>query len=260
MAEKKGIERLFRDQARGGIDVIPGGEDRFHVVTPLAFDDGDLLPIVLKKGPEGSWCLSDEGHSLMRLSYEIDESDLRKPPRKEILDQTLTAFRIENRGGELVRALNGAGYGHALYGFVQALLKIDDIRLLSRDRVRSAFWQDFERFVVTRVPDERRTAKWHDPRRDPDRRYEVDYRINGRPQPIYMFALPTELKVHVATITILQLERWGLKGDYVGIFENQDKIPHKTLARFTDLQPTVFSNVAAAEDRFAAKFPDVVNA
>ena len=77
------------------------GMDRFRVFTPFLFEDGDHLAIVLKKdGPK--WVLSDEAHTYMHLTYDIDEKDLHRGNRQKIISNALSTFRIEDRDGELV--------------------------------------------------------------------------------------------------------------------------------------------------------------
>jgi len=60
------------------------GENRFRVFTPFMFEDGDHLAIVLKREQE-HWMLSDEGHTYMHLTYDLDEKDLRTGTRQRSL-------------------------------------------------------------------------------------------------------------------------------------------------------------------------------
>ena len=107
------------------------GADRFLVSTPFRFQDGDQLVIVLKK--EGThWVFTDEAHTYMHLTYDIDEEDLRRSPRQKIIADSLSRFQIEDRNGELVLDIPENRYGDALYSFVQALLKISAVYYLSR--------------------------------------------------------------------------------------------------------------------------------
>ena len=45
----------------------------FRVFTPFMFEDGDQLVIVLKKVGESGGYSTDEAHTYMHLTYEIDE-------------------------------------------------------------------------------------------------------------------------------------------------------------------------------------------
>jgi len=37
------------------VEIHEIGPDRYGIVTPMAFDDGDLLPLVLRKDEQGWW-------------------------------------------------------------------------------------------------------------------------------------------------------------------------------------------------------------
>ena len=71
------IERDFRDKVSAQIRLAAEGLDRFRVFTPSLFDDGDHLAVVLRRESTG-WVLSDEAHTYMHLTYDIDEKDLER--------------------------------------------------------------------------------------------------------------------------------------------------------------------------------------
>lgn len=145
------IERDFRAKVCEEVRLASEGMDRYRVVTPFVLDDGDHLPIVLKRDG-GSWVLSDEGHTYMHLTYDIDEKDLQKGTRASIINNALSAFSVTDRAGELVLAVCGDRYGDALYSFVQAVLRIADVTFLSRERVRSTFLDDFRELLTRQGP------------------------------------------------------------------------------------------------------------
>jgi hypothetical protein len=168
------------------------------------------------------------------------------------------ASRLRNRQGELVLQIEDERYGDSLYSFIQALIKIDDIRYLSRERARSTFVEDFKRFVDRVIPASRRTYKWRHLVKDPKGNYEADYFINGTATPLVVFALDTDVKVRDATIALGAYERWGLKLNSLGVFEDQESINRKVLARFLDICGKSFSDLSATEERFEKTFPEYI--
>ena len=52
-----------------------------------------------------------------------------------------------------------------------------------------------------------------------------------------------------ATIGLHQYERWNVPNTGVGVFENQEEINRKSLARFSDVCDKQFSNLATNKER-----------
>ena len=67
--------------------IVPDGTDRYLILVPVTFSDGDHPVIVLKK-QKGEWVLSDEAHTFMRMSDD---------------DMPATPAHVELRNGELVK-------------------------------------------------------------------------------------------------------------------------------------------------------------
>lgn len=116
------IEQELQKKVSPKIGLLAEGADRFRVLTPFVLDDGDHLAIVLKK--EGTrWVLSDEAHTYMHLSDDIEEKDLQRGIREKVISNALSAFGIEDREGELVLEVPEGRYGDTLCSFVQGLLE-----------------------------------------------------------------------------------------------------------------------------------------
>jgi len=251
------IERDFKAKVSDRIRLMSEGLDRYQVFTPFLFDDGDHLVIVLKR-QNSHWVLSDEGHTYMHLTYKMDEKDLQRGTRQKIITNALSMFDVSDRGGELALDIKDDRYGDALYSFVQALLKISDVTYLSRERVKSTFMEDFRAFMESHVPEHRRTFDWHDPNRDPEGKYIVDCRINGMLRPVFVQALLNDDKVRDSTIALLQFERWGLPFHSIAIFEDQEEINRKVLARFSDVCEKQFSSLSSNKDRISRYIEEIL--
>ena len=158
------IEQDFQKKVCEQIRLLPEGLMRYVVDHPFVFDDGDHYVVVLRASGE-DWELSDEGHTIMHLSYQ--GFDLNRGGYREIIDNTVSAFGITNHEGELVLSIPEMRFGDGLFTFIQALVKISDIKYLERERVRSLFMDEFRGFLSERIPESRRKFEYNDPRRDP---------------------------------------------------------------------------------------------
>ena len=238
----------FKRKVCDHIDLEPEGVDRLLVKSPFTFDDGDHLKIVLRKDTEGGWMLTDEGHTFMHLSYE--DIDLDTKTRQQIVDRSLVSYRIVNRDGELLLKIKDDMFGESLYSYIQGLLHISDVTYLKKERVRSAFMEEFHSFIGAQVPEARLKFEYSDPAHDPNGLYPVDCVIEARPRRIFLFAILNDDKCRDATIAILQYEKFGVNFTAAAVFENQEEINRKVLARFSDVCEKQFSSLQSAKERF----------
>ena len=132
------VTQKFRNGVSECVRLSAEGHDRFRVFTPFMFDDGDHLVIVLKR-ERGGWVLSDEAHTYMHLADELDDGDRQGGMCDRIIVKALATFRIEDRGGELVRPITGEGYADALFAFAQGLLTIAAAAYAARERAQLVF-------------------------------------------------------------------------------------------------------------------------
>jgi hypothetical protein len=185
----------------------------------------------------------------MHLSYRMDERDWQQGTRKAIIDAALSMYDVRNEGGQLVRRIEDRAFGEALFDYVQAISRIADVRLLSRERVRSTFRDDVHAIIGSLVPRERRAFDWSHPRRDPDGTYPVDVYVNGMEHPLFIYALSTTAQVRKATISLLKFGEWEVAHRGVGIFEDAQKVGRREARQFRDAADTVFSDFQADRGR-----------
>lgn len=135
------ITQEFRNGVSECVRLSAEGPDRFEVLTPFMFDDGDHLVIVLKR-ERGGWMLSDEAHTYMHLADELDDGASQSDSCLRVIANALAMFRIEDRNGELVRPITGEGYADALFAFAQGLLTIAAAAYAARERAQLVFAPD----------------------------------------------------------------------------------------------------------------------
>ena len=243
------IEQDFQKKVCDEIRLLPEGLSRYIVTHPFTFDDGDHYIVVLKS-VGGEWQLTDEGHTIMHLSYE--DMYLSRGGYREIINNTVSAFELVNREGELTLPIPEARFGDALFSFIQALVKISDVKYLERERVRSLFMEEFKGFLTELIPEACRKFDYYHPQRDPRRVYPIDCRAETRNRPLFIFGITSDSKCQAATNIIYWWERQGEHFDIMAIHENSEEINNRILARFMDVCGKQFSNLPTNRDRIKA--------
>lgn len=76
------------------------------------------------------------------------------------------------------------------------------------------------------------------------------------PKPVYVHALIGDDRTRDATISLLQFEKRGLSFRSLAIFEDQEQINRKVLARFSDVCEKQFSSLGANKDRIKRYIED----
>ena len=220
--------------------------DRYVVSTPFAHDDGDRLEIVLRRDGD-QWSLADEGCTLLRLAFDIDEAVVHKEARRKIVASTLGLFGVEDRDGQLVLPVPDDRFGDALFTFVQAILRVGHV--LSREQVQSAFRKDLRVFLADSVAGDRLTFDWRDAERDPEGIYSADCRVEYARTPLFVFGPATDGRTGDAAVTLLRYEKWGRPFRSLVIFEDLTQIGRRVLARLTNVCDRQYSSLGGNRER-----------
>ena len=184
----------------------------------------------------------------MHLSYEIDINTLEKGTRAKILSNVLSQFSVIIENGSLVIPLKDS-WGDSLFSYIQSLVRISDINYLTKKLVHSTFIQDFKDFIEEKVDKKRFVFDYFHVEYDPKGKYPIDCKINGIAKPLFLFAINNDNKCRDVTINILQYEKWNISFQTLAIFEDQETISRKTLARFSDVSGKQFSSLVDNKSR-----------
>lgn len=101
----------------------------FMIHTGFTYPDGDELYIILSED-EGGWRFSDEGHTMMWLSYEdFNLTD----SRRSMLDRTLKGNGVSMDRGELYIGFDADTVCDALRSMIQAEIQVADLLYLDKE-------------------------------------------------------------------------------------------------------------------------------
>lgn len=242
----KPTDEIIRDFRRKVCDEIAieqeGLADRYVVYTPFLFDDGDHFVVVLKRSGDG-WIITDEGHTFMHLEYS--SVDLTVPTRLRIIEDSLAIHGVAEKDGELIADVPDGKFGDALFSFLQALSQVANVTKITREFVQSTFLFEFESLIRDTVPSTRLRESWRAPF-DAEGRYEVDFMIESRARPWLIFGINSETKCNDATIACYALER-HMEFESLAIFENQEKITRRAVAKLSDVIGKQFASLGDRE-------------
>lgn len=241
------VAKQFKRTVCSDIQLEQEGVDRYIVHTPFAFEDGDHLHIFLKKDDEGRWVLTDEGMTYMVLSYENINLDTKT--RRSIIEKAKNRYGIEDHEGEFVIVIENERYGDALFSFIQGIIHISDVNYLKTERVRSAFLDEFKELIGSIAPYERVHLDYHDPDLDPKKEYPIDCMVEGGSKPLFIFAIANDEQCMAATISLMFYEKVGKQIHSVALFENQEEIGRRHVARLSNVCEKQLSNIQAGRER-----------
>lgn len=213
----------IKQSAGSEIDVEQYTKDRYLVHTGFTYPDGDELHIVLtKKGND--WILTDDGHTMMWLSYEeFNMTD----SRKDLLNRTLNTNGISLDDGKLsIKCPEDTdGIGVALRSMIMTELQMADLLYLGRRVVKSTFVEDLKSaFVGSDISDRCHfDAKVVGP---DDIEYNADVLIDCM-RPILVFGIRSPVQCARATVSMLSLNRDQGKYLFMIVFDKDCQIPRR---------------------------------
>jgi hypothetical protein len=248
MLELATLEKAICEALCAEVQIVPRPNGVFAVSTPLAFPDGDGLPIFIRSLPTGGLEFTDMGNSLMRLSYEMSPTAIREGTRGRVLGHVLAEFGLEDRSGELVMKVAGTEIGATVFRFSQALTRVHDLSFLKRVNVETTFYEDLEETLASITGRDHVHRDYAVPGLDKAADYPVDYYIDGGTSPLYVFGVPGRDKARLATIVLQHFLSNDLTFDSAVVFKDADEIPRPDFKRLANVANDLVMSADAVED------------
>lgn len=243
------IARDLQAEISQSLYIETDGRGQHYIAMPFAFADGDQPVVALAPNRDG-WMLSDQGTTLFRLGFQLNDAEHSAPENQRRLASALAMAGISQHDGELTKPLPPGQYADAVFDFVHALLKIDELgdfpATASANR-RAApprrFADAVAQLVTEVVPAHRCEVSWNDTQWDHRKEYTVDCRINGLPTPLFLYALANDNNARDATITIYRFQSQPVPGRHIGIYRNADGVARNVQSRLNAVCETTFGNL-----------------
>lgn len=245
MMDEAVISAKLRRSVGAEINLRAEGIDKFYVSTPFRYEDGDHIELYLKTA-KGRLVLTDDGLTLMKLSYDVPEYD--SSARNKIIERVLITENVSNDEGALVLETTEEELGSACLSLIEAILKISDVAYLKKEVVRSVFFEEFKIFIEQRITNRQVRFRHNFPDTDPHGTYPIDCVIQNGGLPLFSFAVTSDSNCRDATITIMHYEK-VMEFHSMVVFEEQESIGRNALARLTDVCQRQFSNLSGNRDR-----------
>lgn len=226
------------------VEVKPAEGGRLFISTLFEFDDGDSYAIYAEPSPEGGIRLTDCGSTLMRLSYTLDVGTLRDGLRAELKGRVLDAGGVRDDDGQLVIDCVAEDLGRALASMVRVITRVTDIEFLNKARVQATFLEDLGSAIGRIVP--KTVQRYVHPVVGED--YPVDWMIEGKTDPVFVFGIANQDKARLATIVLQAFILSGVSFDSILVFDDQAQIPRCDLARLSNVGGEQVSSLLAIED------------
>lgn len=252
------MEHAISDRLRTAVTLEKRGVDSFRVATPFHFADGDELKIILVRTPDGKWKITDEGHTLMYLSYY--NFDVSTDTRASVMRSILDSHYMNDEDGRLtITAYSDEEAASAIFTFAQGLLKVSDMTMWKNERKKSLFTEEFKSSVTIGARGRRLVFDYNDEQADPQRLYPVDCAVtmkNGKIAHVYGAG-----SVEKARNTIIYMSYYEHIKIYVPncvvLFEPMNY--GKTRQQLEDFADKILSSPKTAEERldmFFRKYED----
>lgn len=218
-----------------------------RLALPMVGRDGDHITLYALSNA-GGYRVTDHGSTRMRLSYEMDLTDLDKGARGRVYEQILRDCGVEQDDkGSLYSDVPATKFAEGLFNTAQAVARVLDLPQWNRKRVADTFLDDLGDIV-------RSSATGRSVERDfiysdmpSASSYVADFRIElSHDRDFLIFGVDSSNKSRLATITLQHLRAVGKNFDSLVVISSLDDLPKPDLARLLNAANDI---VAGVDDR-----------
>lgn len=242
------LQNALCKQFCADIRVSRKNDHLIRVETPFYFPDGDPYQIYLSEIATGGFRVSDMGHTLMQLSYENDIDLLRKGTRGNLLSQIQVELGLKEDDGSFYIESTIEDIPLNVFKLGQGITKIYDLTFLNRARAENTFYEDLEERINHIVGAEKITKDYVYSQMDNAEDYPIDYKIEGKDVPLFLFGVANKDKARLTTIILERLNGFGAKFESIIVFQDFDNISKNDGKRLMNIAGDMISSLDARDD------------
>lgn len=226
------IQQMLCEEFCGTLTVhkVPSG---YAIGTGYDGPEGDPLGFFVV-GPDGAGKFRIEDDGLSVALIEAQGIDLESKTRAEAFRSLMQEYGVlfDDDSGELITdPLSQSEIASASMRFVAFLLRIQDLLLMSQERVASTFREDATKAIKIKFGENAQIAE--DQVIDPDlSEYAADLAIRApdRP-PVALFFGTSDTRIYEALLLQSYAENKGISCSVVALLETQRSVSQKVFAR-----------------------------
>ena len=208
----------------------------YKIIVPFFYEDGDMYDIFLELSPSdpNRLRISDHGLTVMKLSYVFD---FDTPTKKEVLNSIVSQNRANIVNGEIFVDASPDMFQQYLYQMLQTLMKVSNLDVLSRETVKSMFYDLFNEFVREAFRD--LNIVDHYTPMPSDENLVVDYKIDAR-RPIFLYGVKDSAKASKVIISCLNFQQNDIPFRSLIVHDNLEKLDSFNQKQITNISDKQF--------------------
>jgi hypothetical protein len=231
----KQILELLQSQCNQKINLREKRPGVWQVILPFYHEDGDMVEVFIAHIGDNVFRISDQGFTLMRLSYSYD---IDTPNKERIFNTIISSYNIQNDRGNLYVDVESEHLYPSLMQFIGAVLKVSNMKLYKREVIQSLFFEMLDELVFTKLAQYEPQKDFHPIPDMPE--YEVDYCFNHRKVPIYLFGVNNPATARLTIISCQKFIIEKLKFRSITVLESLDCLGRSDQKRLMTAVDKVF--------------------
>ena len=227
---------LLKEQFNNRISLKEKREGIIQVFAPLYHEDGDMMEIFLEELPTGKIKICDHGMTLMRLSYSFD---LNTENKNKIFRSIIEQNGAGEENGNIFLEVDRSQIFNGIMQFARIISIVSNMNILKREMIKNLFYEMLDEFVQTDLRKFNPIKSFAPLEEDI---YMVDYKIEGKEKPLYLFGVKDSAKARLVTINCLTFIQKKISFRSVAIHENFDDLPQKDKSIITNVVDKQFTS------------------